>query len=97
MKIESGRNLKVRIAEHLRNSSKSSLTEHLLNNDTHKLVLKHTQILARESNIAKRKIIESLCIGHKKSRVCNTGFSVELPQIWQICAALVSKQLKKTD
>ncbi len=94
---ESGRNLKVRISEHLRNSSTSSLTAHLLNNDTHKPNMKFTQILARESNISKRKIIESLCIGNKKSRLCNSGYSVELPVIWQLCSSVVSGQVSKSD
>ncbi len=94
---ESGRNLKIRISEHLRNSSKSSLTAHLLNMDTHKPLLKHTQILAREGNVRKRKIIESLCIGNKKTRLCNSGFSVEMLQIWQLCAPMVSRQLSRSD
>ncbi len=94
---ESSRNLKVRIAEHLRHSSNSSLTAHLHNNDNHKPVFKNTQILAREGNTVKRKIMESLCINHKKAHLCNSGFSVELPQIWQLCVSVVSRQLAKSD
>ncbi len=93
---ESGRNLKVRIAEHMRNSSKSALSYHL-SNYQHKPILKHTQVLATEKNLHKRKIIESLCISNKKSRLCNTGVSVELPLIWQLCAPMVSRQLAKSD
>ncbi len=93
---ESGRNLKVRISEHMRNSSKSALSYHLLKYQ-HQPILKHTQILATEKNLHKRKIIESLCITHKKSCLCNTGVSVELPQIWQLCAPMVSRQLAKFD
>ncbi len=93
---ESNRNLKVRIGEHLRNSSRSALTDHLLSND-HQPLLKQTQILARESNNFKRKIIESLCIDHKKSRLCNTAVSIELSPIWSLCAPMVTKQVSKSD
>ncbi len=94
---ESGRNLNVRVSEHLRNSSNSALTNHLLNNDTHQPNFKQIHILARESNVCKRKIIESLCIENKKACLCNTGTSIELPLIWQLCAPQVTKQLDSSN
>ncbi len=94
---ESGRNLKVRVAEHLRNSSKSALSLHLLNNDTHRPNLKQIQIIARECITSKRKIIETLAIEHKKAKLCNSGSSIELPLIWQLCAPKITKQLSKFD
>ncbi len=94
---ESSRNLKVRIAEHLQYSSKSALTSHLLDNQLHKLVLNHTQILAREPNSRKRKIPETLAITHKRSPLCNTAVSTELSEVWQTCASFVTSQLSKSD
>ncbi len=93
---QTGRNLKVRLSEHLTNSSNSSLSAHLLNTG-HKPTLKDTQILFREKNEHKRKLIESLCIEHKKSKLCNTGVSLDLPVIWNLCAAELASQLKHTD
>ncbi len=89
---ESGRNLKVRVAEHMRNSSKSAISNHILNTD-HRPSLKQTVILAKERNSRKRKIIESLCIENKRTALCNTGVSVDIPVIWQLCAPLVHGQL----
>ncbi|MCP3686727.1 MAG: hypothetical protein GY861_29160 [bacterium] len=45
----------------------------------------------------KRKIIESLTISNKKARLCNTGVSVELPEVWKTCAPMISRQLSSSD
>ncbi len=66
---ESRRNLKVGLAEHVRNSSKSTFTSHLLNNPTeHIPVFKDTMVIAREMNTFKRKMLESLSIRYKKNK-----------------------------
>ncbi len=55
---ESFRNLKVRLNEHTHSSSRSALTDHMLNNK-HKMAAHNTTILAREGNKRKRRILES--------------------------------------
>ncbi len=96
---ESSRNLKVRLAEHIKNSSQSAFTYHLLNNDSamHKPVFKDTMVLARETNTTKRKVLESLCIQTKKAKVCNNGTSVNLSPVWSMCAKAMANQLSRTD
>ncbi len=59
---ESERNLKLRLSEHLRNSSMSAFSGHILQDIQHQPVMNNAQILAREKNSQKRKIIETLCI-----------------------------------
>ncbi len=96
---ESSQNLKVRLSEHMRNSSQSAFTYYLLNNDshTHQPVFKDTMVLARESNGTKRKILESLCIQNKKARLCNTRVSVEISPVWSMCTPKMANQLSHTD
>ncbi len=93
---ESRRNLKIRVNEHLQNSSNSAQSIHLKENrdEGHFLVSPNTVVLARERNTLKRKIIETLCIEHSPAKLCNTGASVELPMVWNICAEGLDKQLK---
>ncbi len=95
---ESARNLKVRVAEHLHSSSRSGFSDHLQNNQ-HRPAMKDTVVLAREKNGQKRKLIETIAIDHaqkKRTRtICNSGFSSDLPAIWQICSQHVEKQLRK--
>ncbi len=45
----------------------------------------------------KRCIAESLCISHKRARVCNTGLSIEIDPAWNACADLVTKQVSHSD
>ncbi len=96
---ESSRNLKVHLAEHIKNSSRSAFTCHLLNNDSaaHKPVFKDMMILAREANTTKRKVLESLCIQTKKTKVYNSGTSVDIPPIWSMCTKAMTSQLSRTD
>ncbi len=90
------RNLKVRLSEHLHPSSNSSLSIHLHENK-HAPIFKDTAILATEGNTLKRKLIESICIDSKASKVCNTGFSLEIPPIWKIFDEHVKHQLAHSD
>ncbi len=94
---ETERNLKLRLSEHLRNSSTSSFSGHILQDNVHRVVLNSTQILAREKHPQKHKIIETLCIKNKKSKLCNNSVSVELPKIWKTCAREVAKQVAFSD
>ncbi len=89
---ESGRNLKVRLNEHLKNSSRTGLTTHMLN-ERHKAAMHNTVILARERNPLKRKLLESICIKRKCARLCNTGPSIDISAVWDVCAPMLSKQL----
>ncbi len=99
----SGWNLKVRLSEHIQNSSKSALTTHFLNEAmnensvNHRPTMQNTFILARESNLKKRKMLESICIDHKRARLANTGVSIEMPGIWNLCAEEIAKQLSNMD
>ncbi len=81
----------------MRNSSMSALSDHCLQpldqDVPHRPQMKDTQILACEKNTLKRKILESICIENKRSHLCNTGVSVELPLVWNLCAREVTKEL----
>ncbi len=57
----------------------------------------NTVILARERNCLKRKILESLCIDHKRAHLCNTGVSVEMPAVWNLCSDGLASELAKFD
>ncbi len=94
---ETEQNLKLRLSEHLRNSSTSAFSGHILQDNAHRAVLNSTQILAREKHPQKRKIIENVCIENKKSKLCNNSVSVELPEIWKMCAPEVAKQVAYSD
>ncbi len=85
--------MKVRLAEHLHGSSRSTLTEHLLNNTDHEPLLKYTEVLACESHERKCKITESICIEHKEARLCNGGLLTEILVIWNLCARPLAQQL----
>ncbi len=97
---ESGRNLKVRVSEHLQASSRSAFSDHLQNLQ-HRPLIKDTVILSQEKNYLKRKIIETICIDHwrkkKSPKICNSGFSSDFPAIWQICSQCIAKQLRPKD
>ncbi len=99
---ESSRNLKVRLSEHLHPSSNSAFSNHIFDDSRkkrsdHKPLIHQAQIIAWEKGTVKRRIIESLSIEHKRSRMCNTGVSVVLPKIWNQCAKQLAGQLTRTD
>ncbi len=93
---ESKRNLKVRICEHLQNTSASAISTHIHSTD-HSLLTKDTMILARERSSFKRKLLESLAIENKRARLCNTGLSLEIPGIWRIFSEHIRKDLAFSD
>ncbi len=93
---ESSRNLKVRLNEHHFGSSISSLSIHM--HDTgHKPTMHDTIILAKERNGLKCKVIESFCIENKCTKLCNTGVSMDIPAIWNLCSEELLRQLMDTD
>ncbi|MCP4600763.1 MAG: hypothetical protein GY847_09560, partial [Proteobacteria bacterium] len=106
---ESARNLKTHLAEHKHRSSRSAISLHVREKEeeqrkrdptqksTHEPDLQKTLILASERNVGKRRIIESLCIEAKRSRICNFGPSTELPGVWSICAPAVAKEISYSD
>ncbi len=100
---ESERNLKIRLSEHLRNSSTSAFSYHLLNADQpnpdrdHRAQMNQALVLTREKNVLKRRILETVCIENKRPRLCNTGASVELSPIWNLCKEAIRKQLSCYD
>ncbi len=94
---ESLRNLKIRLHEHTRKSSKSTLSMHFQQfegDPDHGPALDKTVILVRESNTRKRKLMESICIKHKDAHLCNAGVSLELPGCWDVCIPGLKEQLK---
>ncbi len=93
---ELARNLKVRLNEHFHDTSCSSLSNHM-KDQNHKPTMHDTTIIAHEKNCLKRKVLESLCIKHKHARLCNTGVSMDIPAIWQLCAEEMSRQLNDMD
>ncbi len=100
---ETNRNLKVRLSEHLLPSSNSTLSNHLfpglnrVRDPNHQLVAANTLILAREKNMLKRKITESHCVEHKAAKLANTGPSINLPTVWNLCAQGLGRQLENSD
>ncbi len=94
---ESNRNLKLRLSEHLNQSSQNSLSKHLRRNCSHSPCFWNTVVIARESGNLKRKITESLAIEHKAAKLANTGPSVDLPTVWHLCAQGLDHQLTETD
>ncbi len=100
---ETNRNLKLRLSEDLQPSSNSALSNHLfpslnrVQDPNHQLVAAHTLVLARERNMLKRKITESLCIEHKAAKLANTGPSIDLPTVWNLCAQGLGRQLENSD
>ncbi len=93
---ETERNLKVRLNEHFNNTSCSSLSCRLQQTG-HKPTMHDTIILVKERNCLKRKVLESFCIEYKQAHLCNTGVSMDLPAVWNICAENLSRQLKDLD
>ncbi len=64
----------------------------------HTLVPHNTIVLAWERNGLKRKMFESLYIDQKAAKLCNTGVSVEMPAVWNICVdQLEQRELAKLD
>ncbi len=61
------------------------------------MVASNTLILAREKNLQKCKIIETLSIENKRVALCNDVISVELPEVWKMCAPMVAKQVAYSD
>ncbi len=95
---ESGRNVKVRIAEHLRPSSTTAISHHLKKNKGHNLVSKDTVILATEKNFLKRRMLESMCIRSKASRLCNNkSRSIDISPVWDLCEEAAQRQLSRYD
>ncbi len=100
---ESGRNLKVRIHEHKKNSSKSTISLHVNSfkgkpeEKDHEVEKESTMILAMERNARKRHFMESACIRTKQRRLCNTGTSVTVSDIWKTNLVHVAKELPSLD
>ncbi len=94
---ESGRNLKIRVAEHTNIRSNSTLSEHLNANLDHSLSAHNTIVLAREKNLHKRKLIETICIDHKAPKLCNAGLSIAFPAAWKLCTDGISRELRCMD
>ncbi len=59
----------------------------------HRPVWKDTLVLASERNSLKRIIIESICIQTKSAKLCNSGVSVEIPDVWDGCREAIGKEL----
>ncbi len=85
---ESARNLKVRVHEHQLRSSKSAITLHVNesneaeNTDDHGIETKATLVLSQEKNRRKRRFMESISIKAKALRLCNTGPSAYVSDVW---------------
>ncbi len=82
---ESNRNLKVRVAEHKSVHSNSSLSNHLRIGYAHSLLANRTQTIIREKQQTHRKLLESLIMLHNPNNLCNTGPSLDVPDLWFGC------------
>ncbi len=38
-----------------------------------------------------------LCIENKRARLCNTGASIDMPLIWNVCAPMMKSELTGLD
>ncbi len=54
-------------------------------------------IVASERNMLKRKMVESMCIESKARRLCNTGQSIDIPLVWNLCSEGIEMQLAFLD
>ncbi len=82
---QSERNLKVRVLEHKKNNSASSLSKHLRISNAHQLESNRTEIMSRERHGFRRKLLESMCILYNPHAICNTAPSVEMSDMWFSC------------
>ncbi len=94
---QSFRNLKVRVSEHLLRNSRSAVSVHIRQNPGHFLATQNTVIIACEQNNLRRKLMESICFKRKAKMLCNTGLSLELLAIWNLCMDCVGKELQRID
>ncbi len=95
---ESGRNLKVRIGEHKLQSSNSAISLHTRTaGDNHVITENMTTVIAQERNPRKRKFMESAVIKSKAARLCNTGPSVYVSDIWSPSLASLARSLAMLD
>ncbi len=94
---ESARNLKVRVNEHKQRSSKSAMSLHVNAGkdagEDHSIDVDTTVILAQERNQRKRRFVESVCIQAKSARVCNTGPSSYVSDVWKPALTCVAKSM----
>ncbi len=85
---ESARNLKVCIHEHQLRSSGSAITLHVNekneseNTDAHGIEPREMLVLMQEKNRRKRQFMESISIKAKAPRLCNTGPSAYISDVW---------------
>ncbi len=64
----------------------------------------HVTGLARIGIPIRKSIFQSnglnsnfLCIEHKAARLANTGTSIDLPTVWNLCAEGLGRQLAESD
>ncbi len=85
---ETARNLKVRVREHQARSSGSAITVHVNdeneaeNTERHGVDPRETLVLTQERNRRKRRFMESIVIKAKRTRLCNTGPSAYVSDVW---------------
>ncbi len=84
---ECERNLKVRVAEHKKPNSGSSLSTHLRISRAHVLDSNRTEVLAKEKHGLRRKMLESMVIVHNPRALCNNGPSIDMSHMWFGCQA----------
>ncbi len=95
---ESGRNLKVRVEEHKKRGSNSAFSLHMREAEgDHQFLENATSIISQERNLRKRRFIESTVIKAKAARLCNTGPSVFISDVWNPAIARVAKELSALD
>ncbi len=96
---ESGRNLKIRVQEHMYPSSKSSLSLHVKAKkesdceEAHAIDKKSATVITQERNPRKRRFIESACIKAKRRALCNTGPSLAVSDTWDSSLSHVARKL----
>ncbi len=95
---ESGRNLKIRVREHKRPTSKSALSVHIREaRDDHTIEENSTTVLTQEKNLCKRRFMESAVIKAKSRRLCNNGPSVYVSDTWNPSIAKLARSLSVLD
>ncbi len=95
---ESSHNLKIRIHEHSLHSSKSAISLHVKSAGAdHEIVGESTMVISQEKNLRKRKFMESVCIKAKAQRLCNTGGSVLVSDVWNVGLPAVTRDLSDLD
>ncbi len=94
--------MKIHIHEHSLRGSKSAIINHInearhAGEEGHEICAESTFVIGQQKNLHKRKFIESTIIKAKAQRLCNTGGSLIVSDMWNPCLSHVVCSLTVLD